>query len=448
MKQFFKYVLGALLAALIFSTLISLAFGRVWGIASLTLFMAAAAARDSWQLLKLNRWLARHQASAGYQPGGIWSQVFGRLHGLERHAEQTQQKLRDALERFQRAGAALPNGVIVIDQSDRILWCNPSAERHFGIALKQDRGQSLTYLIRHADFAEYLQSQPSNHPFILRRVRGTDLSLSLEIVPLSEEERMLVTHDITQMERDEQVRRDFVANVSHELRTPLTVVGGYIETLLDGETLDVPMQRRVLSTMRAQTQRMQNLVEELLSLSRLESQHAPAPDSPVPVSPLLQQLFQMARHLSNGQHDIQCLCDSTDSILGSESELMSAFSNLVTNAVRYTPPGGKITLQWRRERGDGLFTVQDSGIGIAPEHLPRLTERFYRVDRARSRETGGTGLGLAIVKQVAMHHDSKLEISSESGKGSTFAFRVPQSRIVPGHEDHAPEFDQPHFSEP
>lgn len=448
MKQFLKYVLGALLATLIFSTLISLAFGWIWGVASLAIFMAAAAARDSWQLLTLNRWLTRHQASAGYQPGGIWSQVFGKLHGLEKHAEQTQQKLRDALERFQRAGAALPNGVIVIDRSDRILWCNPSAERHFGIALKQDRGQSLTYLIRHADFAEYLQSHPSQLSFTLRRrVRGADLSLSLEIVPLSEDERMLVTHDITQMERDEQVRRDFVANVSHELRTPLTVVGGYIETLLDGETLDVPTQRRVLSTMRSQTQRMQNLVEELLSLSRLESQHAPAPDSPVPVAPLLQQLFQMARHLSEGQHDIECLCDSTDSILGSESELLSAFSNLVTNAVRYTPPGGKIILQWRREREDGVFTVQDSGIGIAAEHLPRLTERFYRVDRARSRETGGTGLGLAIVKQVAMHHDSKLEIASEPGKGSTFAFRVPSSRIGPGHLERATEKENQHLSE-
>lgn len=431
MKHFFKYVLGALLAALLFSALLSLAFGWIWGLGALTVFMATVAARDTWQLLALNRWLTRHQISAGYQPGGVWSQVFGRLHRLEKHAEQTQHKLREALDRFQHAGAALPSGVIVIDQSDRILWCNPGAERHFGIALKQDRGQSLTYLIRHAEFADFLKSPDEKPPLVLHRVRGVDMSLSLEVVPLNSEERMLVTHDITQMKRDEQVRRDFVANVSHELRTPLTVVGGYVETLIDGDALDAKTYRRVLNTMRTQTQRMQSLVEELLSLSRLESQRAPAPDSPVPVIPLLQQLHQMARHLSEGRHDIDCMCENPDCILGSESELLSAFGNLVTNAVRYTPAGGKIALRWHSERNEGTFSVQDSGIGIAVEHIPRLTERFYRVDRARSRETGGTGLGLAIVKQVAMHHDSKLEISSELGKGSIFSFRVPRERIVP-----------------
>ncbi len=448
MKHFLKYVLGTLLAALFLSALISLAFGWIWGLAALTLFMTVVAARDSWQLLALNRWLARHQISAGYQPGGIWSQVIGRLHRLEKHAEQTQHKLREALERFQHAGAALPSGVIVIDRSDRILWCNPGAEKHFGIALRQDRGQSLTYLVRHAEFADYLKDPVARSPLVLHRVRGKDLSLALEIVPLSEDERMLVTHDITQMERDEQVRRDFVANVSHELRTPLTVVGGYIETLLEGNPLDPPLQRRVLSTMRDQTQRMQNLVEELLSLSRLESQHSPAPDLPVPVQPMMQQLLQMAHDISEGRHDIAAECDSADSILGSESELLSAFSNLVTNAVRYTPSGGRIVLRWRKERAEGIFEVEDSGIGIAPEHIPRLTERFYRVDRARSRETGGTGLGLAIVKQVAMHHDSKLEISSEPGKGSTFAFRVPPGRVVPDSPVLPAEQEKSNLSEP
>ncbi len=442
MKQFIKYALGPLLLVLSLSTLLGLAFGWMWGIMSFALFMTMVAARDSWQLLTLNRWLQRHQMSSGYQPGGTWSQVFGQLHRLEKHAEQTQQKLREALERFQHAGAALPSGVVVIDPDDRIRWCNPSAESHLGIQLKQDRGQSLTYLIRQPEFGAYLKAPPSDRPLILRRVRGSDLSLSIQVVPYSAEERMLVSHDITQVERDEQVRQDFVANVSHELRTPLTVIGGFIETMLEGEPLDQATQRRVLSTMQSQTQRMQRLVEELLTLSRLESQQAPTPDAPIPVSALMQQLVQMGRQLSQGQHELESFIASPDSILGSESELLSAFGNLVTNAVRYTPAGGRIVLTWKRERGEGVFSVQDSGIGIPQEHIPRLTERFYRVDRARSRETGGTGLGLAIVKQIAMHHDSKLEISSEPGKGSTFSFRIAAARIVQNISAPSVESDQ------
>lgn len=430
MKQFIKYTLGPLFLALSFSVLLSLVVGWVWGVVAFSLVMTGVAARDSWQLLTLNRLLQRHQMSAGHQLGGTWGQVFGQLYRLEKHAEQTQQKLRESLERFQHAGAALPSGVVVIDPAERIRWCNPSAERHLGIHLHEDRGQSLTYLIRHPEFGAYLKAPPSDRPLILRRVRGGDLSLSIQVVPYSPEERMLVSHDITQVERDEQVRQDFVANVSHELRTPLTVVGGFIETMLEGEPLDPATQHRVLITMQTQTERMRRLVEELLTLSRLESQQSAPEDVPVPVSALMQQLVQMGRQLSHDQHELEASGVCEDSIIGSESELLSAFGNLVTNAVRYTPPGGRIMLTWKRERNEGVFSVLDSGIGIPAEHIPRLTERFYRVDRARSRETGGTGLGLAIVKQIAMHHDSRLEISSEPGKGSTFSFRVPAHRIV------------------
>ncbi len=430
MKSFLTYVLGPLLVILLLSALGSFAFGWVWGIAILAVFMTAVVARDSWQLLALKQWLERHHTETSYQLGGTWNQVFSRLYRLEKHADQTQHKLREALERFQLAGATLPSGVVIIDTSDRIIWCNPSAEKHLGIRLKQDRGQSLTYLVRRTDFAAFLQSPSADGLFVLNRVRGSDLSLSLQLVPYSTGERMLVSHDITQIERDERIRRDFVANVSHELRTPLTVIGGFIETMMDGDPLDPATQTRVLTTMHTQALRMQHLVEELLTLSRLESQHSPAPDIPVRMTPLMQQLLQMGRHLSNGQHDIDATSTTADDILGSEPELLSAFGNLVTNAVRYTPPGGKIRILWHSDRNEGVFSVQDSGIGIAAEHLPRLTERFYRVDRARSRETGGTGLGLAIVKQVAMHHDAKLEISSELGKGSTFSFRLPIARIA------------------
>ena len=363
-------------------------------------------------------------------PTGAWGLVFRQLFRLEKHTAQTQNKLREALERFQQAGIVLPNGVVVIDASDRIQWCNPSAETHFGIDLKQDREQSLTYLVRRPEFVEYLAQTQHDDPLILRRMQGTSLSLSIQMVPYSNNQRLLVSYDITQVEKDERVRQDFVANVSHELRTPITVVGGFIETLLEGETLEPALLRRVLGTMQSQTQRMQNLVEELLSLSRLEGQHTPAPETPVAADLLMRQLVQMAEQLSKGRHEVRGILKTPDIILGADNELLSAFGNLVTNAVRYTPEGGKITLQWELERGEGVFSVQDTGIGIASEHIPRLTERFYRVDLARSRETGGTGLGLAIVKQVLLHHDARLEVSSQPGQGSIFSVRMPVARVI------------------
>lgn len=430
MKNFVRYSRGGLLSALTVSFLVGAVLGLPWGLGVLCAFFAAVAARDAWQLQELNRWLHRQQLGSAPHPTGAWGLVFTQLFLLEKHAKQTQQKLREALERFQHAGTALPNGVVVMDATDRIQWCNPSAETHFGIDLKQDRGQSLPYLIRSPEFIEYLSHMQHDNPLILRRVRGTSLSLSIQIVPYSNNERLLVSHDITQVEQDERVRQDFVANVSHELRTPITVVGGFIETLLEGQTLDAPTLRRVLTTMQSQTQRMQSLVEELLSLSRLEGQHTPAPETPVSVALLMRQLVQMGEQLSHGKHEVRGILDSSDTLLGADNELLSAFGNLVTNAVRYTPEGGKVTLRWKREGDEGIFSVQDTGIGIAQEHIPRLTERFYRVDRARSRETGGTGLGLAIVKQILLHHDASLEISSQPGLGSTFSVRIPAARVV------------------
>ncbi|VAY88777.1 sensory histidine kinase in two-component regulatory system with PhoB (fragment) [mine drainage metagenome] len=252
----------------------------------------------------------------------------------------------------------------------------------------------------------------------------------MQLIPYSIDERMLVTQYFTQWERDEKVRRDFVANVSHELRTPLTVVGGFIETLQDSDPLPPATQERIFQIMETQTDRMRRLVEELLSLSRLESQTGVAPLTPIPLSALLTPMLLTAHQLSQGQHTIDTQGDFDHrTLLGIESELSSAFGNLVANAVRYTPPGGQITLSWREEGEEGIFTVQDTGIGIAAEHIPRLTERFYRVDQARSRDTGGTGLGLSIVKQIALHHDLTLIVDSQPDKGSTFALRFPAHRL-------------------
>lgn len=413
--------LGAITAAI---------FGMVWGLGLALMLLIIANIYNARNLLDLNQWLRRHELGSMPHSLGLWGQVFTQLHRLEKHSEQSQHKLREALVRFQNAGAVLPNGVIVIDENNRILWCNPRAETHFGIQLDQDRDQSLTYLVRHPDFLNYLGRTDWEAPLVLRPDRPEKLTLSIQMVPYSTHERLLVSHDISQMERDEEVRRDFVANVSHELRTPITVLGGFIETLQETPGLDEKTRSRILETMQGQTRRMQELVEELLLLSRLESDQTVPTSEAVSVDSLMSQVVQSAEHLSQHRHTIVVTLDHHDSILGSAKELVSAFGNLVSNAVRYTPDGGTIRLHWSREQGAGIFSVQDNGIGIEKEHIPRLTERFYRVDRARSRDTGGTGLGLAIVKRIATRHEAELEISSEPGKGSLFRVVFPENRLA------------------
>ncbi|NDU86449.1 MAG: phosphate regulon sensor histidine kinase PhoR [Ferrovum sp.] len=432
MKSFLTYILGVLFTILALCAGVTLFAGWMWGVSLFAFFMTAVAARDAWKLQSLHRWLQNQPLSTTHSTGRTWQQVFGQLHSLEQRFDENEVRLREALERFQQALALLPNGIVILDQNHRILWCNPSAEQHFPIHLEQDRGQSLPYLIRQTEFQQFLDAPaPSSMPHgTLHRRPDSDKVLSMQLVPYSDHERMLVTQDITQWERDERVRRDFVANVSHELRTPLTVIGGFIETMQNSGPLPPATQERILETMANQTQRMHRLVEELLSLSRLESQTGQASMIPLSLQGLLTQVLQTARQLSQGQHTLTTVGSFDLTVLGCESELLSAFGNLVANAVRYTPAGGEIALEWQQTESKGIFSVRDSGIGIEAEHIPRLTERFYRVDRARSRDTGGTGLGLAIVKQVAMHHDAHLEIQSEPGIGSTFSLHFPAARLL------------------
>ncbi len=265
---------------------------------------------------------------------------------------------------------------------------------------------------------------------MLRGARQDDLVLSIKLISYGENQRLLISRDITQLERIETIRRDFVANVSHELRTPLTVVNGFVETLQDMPSRDNEMAQRALQLMGEQTRRMEHLVDDLLTLSRLEDDHNRLREEKVEIAPLLDEVLRDGRLLSNGRHhiDLQVTCDAD--ISGSRDELRSAFSNLLSNAIHYTPEGGHIDVRWSLHDGHAVFAVQDSGIGIAPQHISRLTERFYRVDRSRSRETGGTGLGLAIVKHVVMRHQARLNISSEEGRGSTFAIVFPVARML------------------
>lgn len=381
-------------------------------------------------LARLLAWLRDPVPETVPQGSGVWDDVFAALYRLLRHQRQSESRLTATLMDFQRAGAAMPDGLVILDQTDRIEWCNPRAERHFGIDLSRDAGQSITYLVRHPQFAANLQAQNFSEPLILRQWRGTEFTLSVQLVPYGDRQKLVISRDITELDRVETVRRDFIANVSHELRTPLTVLVGFLETLTDAGASDGELLRKSLPLMSSQAQRMQRLIEDLLTLSRLESAGSQLREERVDVPELARALFGDAQALSAGRHRVTLEVDSGDWLTGSEEELRSAFSNLVSNAVRYTPEGGAVAISWRRHDGGAVFAVRDTGIGIEPAHVPRITERFYRVDRSRSRETGGTGLGLAIVKHVANRHQATLEIRSEPGRGSTFSMVFPQARLL------------------
>ncbi|MFO1282857.1 MAG: phosphate regulon sensor histidine kinase PhoR [Burkholderiales bacterium] len=363
---------------------------------------------------------------------GSWRPVFDAIHRRVRSRAEHQRELRDTIERFRRAADAIPDGVVVLDESNAIEWANPSACVQLGLDLSQDRGAPIGNLLRRPEFQAYLDAGDFSGPVLVAGVGDARSTLSLQMVPYGVRERLLLSRDVTRLEAVARMRRDFIANVSHELKTPLTVIAGFVETMQDLD-LDAPQRGRYLALMHDQARNMQRLVSDLLTLSALESEHEPAGDDRFDVAALLRELSADAEALSAGNHRIVLDPGDPASISGSREEIASAFANLVSNAVRYTPTGGRISLAWRVDAdGRGLLSVTDTGVGIAPEHLPRLTERFYRVDRSRSRATGGTGLGLAIVKHVLIRHQAELEIDSRPGEGSTFTIRLPARRVQRG----------------
>ncbi|HVY08359.1 MAG TPA: phosphate regulon sensor histidine kinase PhoR [Burkholderiales bacterium] len=379
----------------------------------------------------LYRWLQNPRLETVPTGSGAWEYLSSHMLRMLKRQQTTEAQLKDALTRFQLAGAALPDAVVILDENGRIEWCNPKAEDYLGLDDKRDRGQQITYIVRQPNFVEYVSSDLAAEPLVLRMSRPTgELVLAIQQVPYGDSRKLVLGRDITRWERLETTRRDFVANVSHELRTPLTVVGGFLETLEDMDTPDPAMTKRAIELMRQQTSRMTRLVEDLLTLSRLESTQNPLREEDVNVPEMLRALYQDAQVLSAGRHRIRMTLESTQWLKGSTEELRSAFGNLISNAVRYTPEHGEIELRWGERDGQLTFSVRDTGIGIEPQHIDRLTERFYRVDRSRSRETGGTGLGLAIVKHVLSRHNARLDIQSTPGSGSTFAFVFPDTRRV------------------
>ena len=361
--------------------------------------------------------------------GPAWSEIFFRLQriisGLRKDIEQVERQHKRFIEAFQ----ASPNGIVMLDDQDQIEWCNAIAEQFMGIQFKRDALQRIHYIVRKPEFVQYMINRQFEEPVVLEKMgSASSLILRLQVFPFSENRRLILIQDITDLSKAEAMRRDFVANVSHEMRTPLTVMMGFLETV---QTLELPPEQKAqyLEMMMDQGKRMKNLVEDLLTLANLEANTQPAPMNSISMSYLISLIKNDAYALSQGKHSLNFDLKTPCNLLGEEREVLSAFSNLVSNAIRYTPNVGSVSATWSvNAAGEGEFTVTDTGPGISPEHIPRLTERFYRVDRSRSRETGGTGLGLAIVKHVANRHQANLVIESTPGRGSTFILRFPPVR--------------------
>ena len=398
-------------------------------IAGLSLALAGAVVALFVQLTYLHRlgeWLdepASHRLPDGW---GAWTDVFARLYRLRREDERNQQELAEWLARFRQAMHLLPEGVAIMDDVLFLEWCNPAAERHLGLTIERDKGLRVTNLVRHPDFIDYIILGRYEQPLTLS-LRGR--KIECRIIPFENRRQILVTHDATDTERIEAMRRDFIANASHELRTPLTVIVGFLEIAMSDPCMDAATREAHLKLMTEQGQRMQRLIEDMLTLSRLESDEFPLRRERVDIAALIESVALEARALSGGRHEITVEIDGPD-LMGSMEELRSAFANLASNAVRYSPQGGCIALSWRRGEDDLQFAVKDCGIGIDAQHISRLTERFYRVDKSRSRETQGTGLGLAIVKHVLLRHGGRLKISSTPGEGSTFIASLPNTSLT------------------
>jgi len=412
--------------------------------AALTIGMLLAAGLwvvvDSWRLNQLFAWLRLDTSQDGGPKSGDWGELTTRMRRMLRDRERKAQDQKMRLHDFLSALQASPNGVMLLDAESRIEWCNQTAATHFGLDVQRDLEQAIGNLVRDPGFAAYLASGEFGGSLSMPGRDSTPsrpVTLSVNLHPYGKGRKLLLSRDITALEQAEAMRRDFVANVSHEIRTPLTVLAGFVETL-QSLNLQESEREQYLALMAQQAERMQSLVSDLLTLSKLEGSMPPGLEVRVSVPKLMRQfeadalaLSQVIGSESGVDHQFEFDCAYQGDLAGVATELLSAMGNLISNAVRYTPVGGQIKVKvFPDTEGRLVFSVADTGPGIAAEHLGRLTERFYRVDRSRSRETGGTGLGLAIVKHVAQRHGAVLGIESTVGKGSSFSLTFPASRVV------------------
>ncbi|NOS96354.1 MAG: phosphate regulon sensor histidine kinase PhoR [Methylotenera sp.] len=381
-------------------------------------------------LHQLQSWLKTPVLKEIPEGSGIWEDVYTALLKYERSNHSKQTELNSALERFNITANAIPDGLVLLGVANEIEWCTKHAENQLGLNLATDQNLPIVNLIRNSHFIAYLYNGNFTEPFKLKHCRNSEAILEIFLIPLASKQKLLISRDVTQIEKTDAMRRDFIANVSHELRTPLTVVGGFIETLSDMDGVIPENIRSYFNMMQDQTTRMRRLIEDLLTLSHIESNTQPPEDMAIEMSSLINMMLNDANALSQGNHKISADISKNLNLVGAFDELQSALSNLVSNAIRYTPKGGEIQIRWQLRRDQAVFSVSDNGIGIPQQHIDRLTERFYRVDRGRSRETGGTGLGLSIAKHILTRHQAKLEIVSEVGVGSTFSAVFPKARTI------------------
>ena len=378
---------------------------------------------------KLIKWLWQSRTLMPPSAPGSWSYIYDGIYRSQRRSQKRRKSLARLLRRFREAAEALPDAAIVFRADGSLLWSNKLAQFYFGLRWPDDAGQRLSNLIRHPEFSVYLSKGQFDDALTIPSPVRDSLDIEIRIMPYSEDQFLLVARDVTQVKRLDSMRREFVANVSHELKTPLTVLQGYLEMLEEPEQTPPAMLKKAVENMNAQSDRMGNLVDQLLVLSRMETPSDDVFDHEVNVPALLEQLQTEAHRLNEQkQHKLQFNIDPIH-IYGKESLLRSAMQNLITNAIRYTPEGGEIEVCWKETSGGVEFSVTDNGKGIPAQHLPRLTERFYRIDEDRNSASGGTGLGLSIVKQAVEHHNAQLDISSTPGKGSRFAFQLPHGLI-------------------
>jgi two-component system, OmpR family, phosphate regulon sensor histidine kinase PhoR len=402
-------------------------FGSVWGGLA-----CALAVHLAWVLTNLFRleWWLRHRSYADPPDvGGVWGEIIAQVVRLHRRKRFHKQRFVQLMRQLQRSTAALPNGVVILNAQREIVWFNRTAARLLSLRSTADLGMRIEHLLREPEFVRYLASGEYVNPIVIRPTTAEDCYLSLQVAPYGDGQLLLLVSDVSRQMRLEAVRRDFVANASHELRSPLTVISGYLETLAQDPALDADLQGPV-AEMRRQAERMTGIIGDLLELSRLEESAEVDGGEPIDIAALAALMRKDVLAGAHHPRDVRVRIESAAQLRGDEPEIHSAFSNLVDNAAKYTPTEGSLEMRWWADEEGGHFAVTDTGYGVPAEHIPRLTERFYRVDPGRSRSTGGSGLGLAIVKHVLQRHGATLEVQSTLGAGSTFTCHFPADRLV------------------
>lgn len=432
--QSWQRAIAQLVALYLATAVFGWAVGQLW--LSIAIVSTSLVAWHYWRLWRLQKQLTGHRRRPPAGAHGVWSGVETLLYNRQQDARNRKRRLLGMLRAYRTAAAVLPDAVVIIDRnSQRILWFNEASERLLGFRYPRDRNEPVAQLLKPLPVAVWMAAGQHAEPMVdAPSPHDPRIRLNLRLIPYSEQHWLLVARDISKLMHLEQVRRDFVANVSHELRTPLTVIHGYLELF---DTDELPEWTPMFDEMRLQSRRMAQIVEDLLTLSRLEADEL-LPSETVPMRSLLQTLRREAEALSQGRHTISIDDTTLLDLIGSNNELHSAFSNLVANAVRYTPSGGRISINFSPDGDGALLAIHDTGYGIPPQHLPRITERFYRVSTSRSRESGGTGLGLSIVKHVLAMHQARLEVASEVGKGSVFSIHFDAAHVTPRVSSTAP----------